>query len=644
MSSEQQMSLEEAQSILGLKPGETVENYEEAFDEVRRHMERLRDEAPTPEKRAGYERELSRFLEALDVIKGKPKAIVPVKAEEPAKKAEEEMELVGAKKGGSRGWVVMIALLALVAAGAGLFWMKENAARIAVENDWLEKGERALKARNWTEAEQAFNHILAVSSSSEKAKDGLERVAEGREIEKKQQVGFLLGRGQALMELRRWEEAEKAIAEAIAMDPGDPQLVALQERMAEGRRVDEIEGLVEEVEIVKREENWSRVVEIVEELEEVAPDHEKMSDLRQVREEAELVLSGLRQQADGLYQQALSLDTGEYSESALELLREAQRLAPSEKAAALYQKMISYVQTVKVPGDAETIAEALTRVRAGDKVIISEGVYREQLNLPSGVVLEAEESQKVTLEGASDGGSVLSVTSREKPVRLVGLVLRHYGVSNAGERYPVVLAQAGTLVLEDCVVGFGSGHGVAVIDGGEVEFVGTEVRANGWDGIAVTGEGSKAILRESRVSANLHHGLDVWGGGTAEVERSRFFDNGLVGILLSGEGAPSRVESCTVERNRELGICVSNGKVASLERNLVSTNQLGGVFARDKGTRIRLVGNELKANGEAGLVVGKDVVIERDEENVVAENQGRQKWLAIDLEEIAASLKENEKP
>ena len=67
MKSENGMSYDEAVKVLGLKRGETVENYERAFEEVRKHMQRLRDEANTAEKRVNYELELVRFEEALEV-------------------------------------------------------------------------------------------------------------------------------------------------------------------------------------------------------------------------------------------------------------------------------------------------------------------------------------------------------------------------------------------------------------------------------------------------------------------------------------------------------------------------------------------------------------------------------------------------
>ncbi len=74
MKSDNGMSFEEAVKVLGLKRGETVESYRRAFEEVRKHMQRLRDEADTEEKRVNYAKELARFERALEVAeKHRPK-------------------------------------------------------------------------------------------------------------------------------------------------------------------------------------------------------------------------------------------------------------------------------------------------------------------------------------------------------------------------------------------------------------------------------------------------------------------------------------------------------------------------------------------------------------------------------------------
>lgn len=606
------MSYEEAVKVLGLKRGETVDNYERAFDEVRKHMQRLRDEADTPEKRVNYELELARFEEAIQV------------AEHHAPK----------KKKVAAGLVSLFVILALIA--AAVIWgpnLAKNQAALKVVEARLPEALVAEDGLNWTEAESVYQEILAIDPKSKKALAGMERVSNGREIERRMQVRFALADVQGLMDIRKWDEAEAKMEAAIRLAPNDDQVKAFKERMKEAREVDNIVRLGEEIDQARREEQWQILVDKTAELAEADPENERLSEFRKEAEEAKLVLAGFREKADGIYEQALALDTGEYSLEALQLLREAQRMAPSEKASALLAKMSSYVQTISVPEDAETIAEALGLVRSGDKVSLGEGTFAGGVLIPAGVILQGVKG-KTIVEGGADQGSVLVVEGEGAPARLVGLTVRHSGVSNTETRYPVVLVTGAQAVFEDCEIGYGAGHGIAVIEGARCEITGTEVKGCGWDGVAVVGAGSEAILQESRSIANLHHGLDVWDGGKVWVQRSRFQDNGLTGILLTSKGQECRVESSSIERNREVGLVASSGVTALVNGNLVSGNILGGIFAQDEGTTLSVTSNTIEKNGEVGLAVTKDVLLQKEEDNSAQENEGKQKWLNVDLSKI----------
>ena len=612
MKSENGMSYDEAVKVLGLKRGETVENYERAFEEVRKHMQRLRDEANTAEKRVNYELELVRFEEALEVAENhRPKK-------------------------SKLGPVLLVVLLVAGIIAAGVMWgpaFLEKQGRLTEAKSHLPEAEAAAKARNWTEAEKIYQNILDLDPRSKEALAGIERVQTGRQVERDMQIEFALSNVLAAKQLRNWDEAEDLMDKTLAMAPEDQQLLAFAARMKDERRLDDIVRLTEDIELAAREKSWQDLVDKTEELAEVDPENERLQEFQQEAEEAKLVLAGFREKADAIYAQALALDTGEYSQEALQLLREAQRMAPSEKAAALLSKMSSYIQTIAVPKDVKTIAEALEKARSGDKVMLAEGTFAGGLLVPAGIILAGEKG-KTIIETPADKGSVFVVEGEGSPVRFQGVIFRHSGVSNTEERFPVVTVKGAQVVFEDCEVGYGAGHGIAVIEGARCEITATEIKGCGWDGVAVVGEGSEAILQESRSLANLHHGLDVWDGGKVWVQRSRFQDNGLTGILLTSKGVECRVESSSIERNREVGLVASSGVHAVVNGNLVSENILGGIFAQNEGTKLAVTSNTIEKNGEVGLAVTKDVLLEKEVDNTAQQNLGKQKWLNADLSKI----------
>ena len=611
MKTKSDMPYDEAIKVLGLKHGESVENYERAFEEVRKHMQRLRDEADTPAKRVNYELELSRFEEAIQVAEG----YRPKKA--------------------NLAWVpVVLALVALIAAGAFLGpGLLQNQAKLKEAKARLPEAEEAVGARNWTVAKEIYEGILEIDPKSKVALEGLDTVETERAKERRMQVGFALGRVQGLIETRKWDEAEVAMEVVLEMEPNDPQLLAFKERMKSERKADDLVRLTEEIDQARREEQWQDYVNKTDKLAALDPENERLEEFREGVKEANLVLQGLRQQANGLYAKAQALDTGEYSSEALDLLREAQRIAPSEEINALYEKMSSYVQIVTVPGDVETIAEALKVARPGDKVMVAAGTYKESLAVPAGVNLEGVKD-KTVIEFPAGEGSVVVISDDGAPSRLTNLSLRHSGISNAEERFPVVLVRGAQAVLDKCKVSFGAGHGVAIIGKARCEISVCEVRGCGWDGVSVVGEGSEAIVQDSRCVQNFQHGLDVWDGGRVWVQRSRFQENGLTGILLTSEGQECRIESSSIERNREVGLVASSGVRATVSGNLISENMLGGVFAHDQGTQLTVTSNNIEKNGEAGLVVGKDVLLVKESGNSLLDNWGKQKWLNVDLSKL----------
>lgn len=628
------MPLEEALRILGLAPGESVENHQRAFEEVRSHLTRMRDEAPTPEKRETCGLEIERFEEALRIASAQSETTPVATAVVKPKKKKFFLAALAA----------LLILGALLVAGVifGSIFFKDQKTRLDAEKK-LPAAEKAVEGRDWDDAEKIYASILKKSPNSKKAKEGLEYVRSEKEVERMMQVRFALGKVQGLMDIQRWEEAEVAMQDVLKMEPDDAQLQAFASQMQAKKRLDEINRLTGEIKQAKREEQWQEVVDKTNRLAELQPDHENLPDLRVDMKEAQLVLSGFRKKADELYDKAIALDEGKYSDEALQLLREAQQLAPSDKAANLYEKMSAYVQTVKVPSQAATIAEALSLTRAGDRVILAPGTYQESLLIPAGVSIESESEKKdKTIIAVPAGeGSVIVVMGSGAPVRLVGLTIRHSGVSAEKQRYPIVLANDGAqLMMQDCDVSYSAGHGVAVLGGARCALSSCEVRGCGWDGVFVRGAGSEASLQDTQLKSNLHHGLDVWEGGQVWVKRSRFQNNGLTGIFLGSQDQQCRIESSTIEGNREVGLMATAGVKVDLKATMLAKNSLGGVYVDGVGTVASLTSNSILKNGEVGLVVSKEATLGANEDNNIADNDGRQIWLDVDLEKIKKERKE----
>ena len=336
-------------------------------------------------------------------------------------------------------------------------------------------------------------------------------------------------------------------------------------------------------------------------------------------------------------------DAGVYSTEALEKVREALRLDRQPEYQALSDKLSGYQRVIKVPGEFATIGEALAVARDKDTIRVAEGTYREAIVIEHAVNLEGAGQDKTIVEFPAAEGSVVTVASGVAGARVAGMTFRQDGFVLTKVRFPVVAVGGGEVSLEDCLIEKGSGHGIAVLKGGQVRLTGIEVKDCGWDGLAVSEEGSSARVEASRFAGNLHHGIDAWDGGTVQVSKSTSAGNGLAGIVLMSPGKESRIDESRFEANREVGIMVSNGASARLRVNTVTANLLGGIVVRDAGSKAGLQQNEVTGNEKAGVMVDRNSVITAFTNNVVEGNKGKQVDLKAVMPEKSKEAEDPEK-
>lgn len=615
---QKEMSYEEAAEVLGFQKEDVIAPLLPAFRRAEEKLADLITRTENEELQATYREELARLNEAVRVV-------------------EEASRTGRARKRSSAPALLVVSLVVvggLLAAGWwGNHWMateKEKGVAVQVES-LLASGRVAVDKRRWPEASELFHEILVLRPDSKRGRDGLRSIEEGKMEEQRQHIGWLLGTARSAIDGRDWAGVEKACAEVRAVDPDNEQVPELLEAVRDGRVYDKVLGLLESAEDAIREEQWEALGRHALDLEELSPDHVDLPRVKELALEGMRLMEERRTRARELYLTALDLDTGAFSAEALELLREAMRLEGRPEYEELYKKISSHARILRVPEDFPTIGEALATARDKDKVRIGEGVYQEQLVLKAAVELEGAGPEKTVIECTAESGSVLTVHQDGKGARVAGVMMRQTGIALDEARFSVVAVNQSEIILEDCGVENGSGHGIAVINGSTAVLRNVRVSGCGWDGLAVSGANSSATVTEGRFEGNLHHGIDAWDSGTVDVKRSRCTGNGLTGIVLMSSGVKSVVAGCTSDRNRELGVQVAGGTIAELSGNQFQANLLGGVLVQDPGTQATVVNNRIEQNGTVGVVIDKQSELVRWEGNVSSGNQGEQIRMKVDL-------------
>ncbi|MCH2062742.1 MAG: right-handed parallel beta-helix repeat-containing protein [Roseibacillus sp.] len=617
---QEELSYEDAMKILGYEPGVIISPHLPAFRKVAEKIAELVRVTKDEKLQGNYREELSRLNDALQVVEAEKYREPPTRARGMGVRLVLSLFLAGCVV--AAGWYGNSRLLEGDYSGD-----RQILEALAAD------ARRAVEGRKWDRAESIYAELAELEPDSLRVREGLRRIAEGREEALRQKLGFVLGSARAAIEGRNWEEAESRLKELVGMEEAHPEAGELRRLIREGQVTDRIAVLLESAQEALQEEQWSVLSDYTAKLESIAPGHEQLARFKTATAEGMRILEERRIRARGLYEKALALDKGEFSESALETLREAIRLDNRKEYQDLYNKMSAYTRLLMVPRDYSTISEALASARPNDKIRIGEGTFTEALTLNVKVDLEGAGHDKSIIQCDAASASVLLVTKEASGSRVASVTMRQTGIALTEERYPVAFADGSELALEDCRIDNGSGHGVAVINGGVGRLRNVQVSKCGWDGLAVNGEGSTAECVDCRFDLNFHHGIDAWGGGQVVARKTRTSRNGLAGVVLMSKGVQSELVQCTIDGNREVGVSISNGAIAVLKSNRVQGNLLGGVMVEGDGTTAGMEENVAEKNYKFGIMADRRSTVHPFRDNITRGNTGEQLKLEVVMPE-----------
>lgn len=274
----------------------------------------------------------------------------------------------------------------------------------------------------------------------------------------------------------------------------------------------------------------------------------------------------------------------------------------------------------------DSIAVALARVAAGDRILVGPGLYREELLelvLPIEVVARLGRGSVIIEAIDHDGFHIVSDS------RLRGLEVRRLGNPHPEvDSVAAVAVVAGRPIIEDCLLSApaANGHGLLavtplarpVLDAtlisdcagiGALALGGATITAiNGSviadcdaDGLMAGGSNSRLVLADAFVRHNGGSGAILDAGAVGAMDRVEFAGNKRAGVWVSGPHSILRLEqskSC----DQGVGVAVGPGAEALLRHVTIAGNVSRGVLV--DGVRARAIIEESSLDGaEIGLVV-----------------------------------------
>jgi len=607
----------EARKILGLDPDDDPRAFLPAFEETRDYKQELVNNAPSEEIKFRYQQELLEYEAAVKVVAGKQK-IRP-----------------------HTDFMVVLLLLASFSAVGwwGYQWYQQqwNAhAQTEVKIAELQsEGRIAVIGRKWPEAEIVYLEIEKLDPGSTVAATGFEAIKRGKLEEQSQQLFYTLGESQAALEAGRWDEAERLARLVIDQSPDNETAKRKIEIIHQGRRKQDISLKMMAITDALDQGSIPEAQQAHTTLRMTDPKNPNISIFANRIETQLQAIKKRHDRAEVLHQEALKLDTGEFSPKAMTMLNDARRLHPeSIQVLALYKKMSNYTRSINVPVDYPTISKAIEAALPRDLIRVAPGTYKESLTITKPIRLEGSADGKTKFELPAKASGFITITSEAAGANISGFDFKHIGFDHGIDRYSGITIEADKVTISSCNIEHSAGHGIAIIDGAKAKIIGCKITLCGWDGISVYGKSSKAEVTDTLCQSNLQQGIGFWLGGSGSVTNSRCLKNGLCGIVAMSKGTKVVITSNTCSSNREAGILVSDAVSAELTSNLCEKNLLSGIVARSDGTAVTMVNNVTKGNHEAGILTHRGVKITKFENNKTSGNVSQQIWRDANLKKL----------
>lgn len=527
---------------------------------------------------------------------------------QPAKTAplsDQPAKAVEKKRSVKAVWLLTFVLLAIA---GGLFYLNTEKTRkeqAQLRLATLEKlGAGFIENRNWPEAKAVFDEIETLDPRSDLIGLGRRSIEAGMTEEQNQFVGYWTGQAKASLEAKRWDEAAAAAKQVLDRFPNEDEPRQILKQIDAAKAAEANKMAIEKARGLLAQRKWDDAIAAANKILADRPADEDakslLTDATTAKEKAAADL--LR--AKNLIAQAKARDKGQYDAEVIEWVRQAAALAPEDPEIKTYlEKISSYARTLRVPGDFATPAEALAKANDRDRIIVASGTWEGPLFINQTIDLQGAGPDECIVQCIAQAGNVITLGPGAKGARVSGFTFRHQSFDPGQERFSTALVRGVQVDWSNCRFLDGSGHGLAVIEGGHAVISRCRFADNGWDGIAASGAGSLLEVRDSESLRNFGHGIQSWDGAAVILTGNRCEENSRNGIHADNGGGSVTLERNLLANNREFGLVISSAGSGRAAGNAARGNLLGGYAIRAAAASVAFSGNEASRNEGPGLIL-----------------------------------------
>jgi len=259
-----------------------------------------------------------------------------------------------------------------------------------------------------------------------------------------------------------------------------------------------------------------------------------------------------------------------------------------------------------------TIAYALRQATPGTYVQLARGSYTEAsgeifpLNVPPGVTLRGEESERGQTVAIIGGGNLVSPTFARQNVTLQAgkdTEIRGISVTNPNTRGTGIWIESVNSKIQNCTFNRNNREGVFVTGTANPVIADSVFTQNGGNGISVANRATGEI--RSNVFQNTGFGLAIGGNAAPKISSNRIIEN-TDGLYINDAARPI-LRNNTIENNKRDGIVATSnaqpdiGTTGSDGNNIVRNNRQYDLNNTTNKT-LYAVGNTIDTGKIAGSV------------------------------------------
>ncbi len=230
----------------------------------------------------------------------------------------------------------------------------------------------------------------------------------------------------------------------------------------------------------------------------------------------------------------------------------------------------------------KTIGKALEKAKDNTEIHISNGTYKENLEIPSGVDIYGQNSDKTIIKARNGGKAVISLKGSAK---LVDLTIRE-------GKNGIKIANAGRVKIFSCNIEKNDDDGILIYSGSskrsiednnQVMLSQVKIDHNGKAGIY--SEKRSLIIYKSNISDNKSDGVSFASGVKAWIGSSTFVSNSGSGVAVVLDGAQIYTKNNVYSNNKREGIEIvaygAGGRI-DINKSKIRNNGNYGISRVDK--------------------------------------------------------------